>query len=339
MSVSWVSLLLELSGRLAFWSMGIWALLRLVAYFAVLLGPRAPKFFPVSAQRLGFAQGLGSRSVILSEADYHARLVGRGFLQKLATSWWPLVAWVALIQFVVVFGARGLANELSIPFWLGLAMSASAMLALASFRRRMVFDHLRQSDLEEGRELDWDAEAFLGGIRLRIRFEGRARKVPLERLERNAIAKDRAEQFHFHGISAQPDSAHRHGQGLIASEFHMLGANDEKMTEENWTRKIKMSDALQAVLSAYVMANASKSPAVALLEYPGAVVLLTPLAEHVEFLEAVADRLKRRKKVAAMAARDVALAAGQEFPSRFDEARVAELMAHQEWVSQERMGV
>lgn len=339
MSVVWVSLLLELSGRMAFGSMGVWALLRLVAYFATLLGPRPPKFFPVSAQRLGFAQGLGSRSVIVSEADYHARRVGRGFLQKLATAWWPLVAWAALIQFVVVFGARGLANELSIPFWLGLAMSASAMLVLGSFRRRMVFDHLRQTDLEEGRELDWDAEAFLGGIRLRARFEGRARKIPLERLERNAIAKDRAEQFHFHGISAQPDSAHRHGQGVIASEFRMLGSGSERMTEENWTRKIKMADALQAILTAYVMANDRKSPAVALLEYPGAVVLLTPLAEHVEFLEAVADRLKRRKKAAAMAAREIALAASQEFPSRFDEGRVAELMAHQEWVSQDRMGV
>ena len=339
MSIGWISLLLELSGRLAFGSMGVWALLRLVAYFAMILGPRPPKFFPVSAQRLGFAQALGSRSVILSEADYHARCVGRGFLQKLATSWWPLVAWVALIQFVVVFGARGLANELSIPFWLGLAMSASAMFALASFRRRMVFDHLRQTDLEEGRELDWDAEAFLGVIRLRVRFEGRARKVPLERLERNAIAKDRAEQFHFHGISAQPDSAHRHGQGLIASEFHMFGSAEEKMTEENWTRKIKMSDALQSILTAYVMANDQKASAVALLEYPGAVILLTPLSEHVEFLEAVGDRLRRRKKTPAMAARDIALAAAQEFPSRFDEARVAELMAHQEWVSQGRMDV
>ena len=87
------------------------------------------------------------------------------------------------------------------------------------------------------------------------------------------------------------------------------------------------------------MANDRKVPAVALLEYPGAVVMVTPLAEHVEFLEAVAERLKKRKKVAGMSARDAALAAAQEFPSRFDEARVAELMAHQEWVSQERMGL
>lgn len=339
MSGSWVALIMDLSGKVTFGSLGIWAMLRMIAYFALLLGPGVPRFFPVSAQRLGFAQGLGARSVIVSEADYDARARGRGFLQKLATSWWPLVAWASLTQFVIVFGARGLANELEVPFWMGLAMSASAFLALGFFRRRMVGDHLRESDLAEGKELDWDAEAFFGGMRLRVRFEGRPRKVLLERLERNALAKDHAEHFHFHGIVANPGSAHRHGSGLIVSEFRMLSSVEERMEEQNWTRKIKMSDALNALLGAYVLANDKKMPAVALLEYPGAVVMITPLAEHVEFLEAVSERLKKRKKATAMTVRDIALAAGQEFPSRFDELRVAELMAHQDWVSKERMGI
>lgn len=339
MTGSWIALLLDLSGKITFGCLGIWAFLRLLAYFGQLLGPLAPDFFPVSAQRLGFAQGLGERSVIVSEQDYHARARGRGFLQKMAKSWWPLVAWGALTQFVILFGARGLSNELEIPFWLGLCMSASALLSLGFFRRRMVGDHLRESDLPEGREIDWDAEAYLGGMRLRVRFDGRARKVVLARMERNAIAKDHASEFHFHGMVAQPDSAHRHGSGLIYSEFRMLDTPDERMDEENWQKKVRLRDALNAVLGAYVLSNERRLPAVALLEYPGAVLMVTPLAEHVEFLESVGERLRKRKKVSAMTVRDIALAGAQEFPSRFDELRVAELLAHKEWISQENMPI
>jgi hypothetical protein len=339
MTGGWIALLLDLSGKITFACLAIWVVLRVLAYFGHLLGPVAPNFFPVSAQRLGFAQGLGERSVIVSEADYHVRSLSRGFIQKLATSWWPLVAWGSLTQFVILFGARGLANELEIPFWLGLGMSASAFLSLGFFRRRMVGDHLRESNLPEGREIEWDAEAYLGGLRIRIRFEGRARKVVLSRLERNAIAKDHANEFHFHGMIAQPDSAHRHGSGLIYSEFRMLDAADEKLSEESWLKKIKLRDALNAVLGAYVLSNERKMPVVALVEYPGAVLMVTPLAEHIEFLEAVGERLRKRKKAPSMTVRDIALAAAQEFPSRFDDLKIAELMAHKDWVSKENMPI
>jgi hypothetical protein len=334
-----IALLLDLSGKITFGALGIWAMLRALAYLAGLLGPQAPTFFPVSAQRLGFAQGLGARSVILSEADYHARSKAVGLLQKLAKTWWPLVAWASLTQFVVFFGARGLANELAVPFWLGLAMSTSAFLSLGFFRRRMVGDHLRGADLPEGRALDWDAEAYLGGMRLRVRFDGRPRSVRLARLERNAIAKDGGEQFHFRGIVGGPASAHRHGAGAIVGEFRMLSAPDERLEEATWAKKVKLGDALHAVLSAYVLGNDAKLPAVALLEYPGAVVMVTPLAEHVEFLEAVGDRLQKRKRSSGIPLKDVALAATQEFPSRFDEMRIAELMARRDWISQGKMDV
>jgi hypothetical protein len=334
-----VSLLLDLSGKLTFGALGLWAGLRGLAWVAEALGPKAPKFFPVSAQRLGFAQSLGTRSVILSEADYHARERERSFLQKLAKTWWPLVAWGALTQFVMVFGAKGLAFELEIPFALGLAMSCSALMSLGFFRRRMLRDHVRAADLAEGKALDWDAVEFMGGMRLSARFEDAPRKVRLERSERDILAKDGGERFHFRGVVASPQSAHRHGKGAIVAEFRMLGAPDERMERSNWASKIKLADALQAALSAYVVANDLKAPSVALLEYPGAVVMVTPLAEHVEFLEAVSDRLQKRRKISGIGARDVALAAAQEFPSRFDEMRVAELMARHEWVDKERMGV
>lgn len=339
MTGTWIILLLDLSGRITFATLGVWALLRILAFAGLALGGKTPKFFPVSAQRLGFAQGLGSESVILSESDYHARSMTRSLLQKLAQVWWPLVTWAVLIQFLILFGAKGLASELSIPYGLGLALSCSAFVSLGFFRRRMVGDHFRESDMPEGKELDWDAEAYLGGLRLRARFEGRARKVALGRLERNILAKDHAAQFHFHAIVCQPDSAHKHGSGAIVSEFRMLDTADEKMVEETWRKKIKLSDALNAVLSAYVLANDMKTHSVALLEYPGAVVMITPLAEHVEFLEAVAERLIKRKKVAAMPAREIALSAAQEFPSKFDDNRVAELMAHSKWVSKEKMSM
>jgi hypothetical protein len=339
MSGSWIALLSDLSGKVTFATLGIWALLRIFAFFAGLLENKPAKFFPISAQRLGFAQGLGTQSVILSEADYHAREKGLGFLQKLAKVWWPLIAWVSLTQFIVFFGAKGLSRELSIPFWLGLAMSCFAFLSLGFFRRRMIGDHLRESDLPEGKSLDWDDEAFMGGMRLRVRFEGKPRKKVLGRHERNVIAKDHAEQFHHHGIVCLPDSAHRHGWGIIVSEFRMLDFADESMVEENWTKKIKLRDVLQSVLSSFVLANELKKPAVALLEYPGAVVMITPLAEHIEFLEAVADRLMKRKRVPAMSSRDVALAAAQEFPSKFSELRVAEMLAHQDWVSKDKMEI
>ena len=335
----WVSLLLDLSGKLTFGALGIWAALRAVAWLADALGPKAPKFFPISAQRVGFAQGLGARSVIVSEADYHARERERGFLQKLARAWWPVVAWISLTQFVMLFGAKGLANELEIPFALGLGMSCSALMSLGFFRRRMLWDHLRSADLPEGKALDWDAEAFVGGLRLRARFEGSPRKVKLDRQERDTLAKDGGELFHFRGVVASPQSAHRHGQGAIVAEFRMLGSPQERLDPSDWVKKIKLADALQAALSAYVVANDLKAPSVALLEYPGAAVMVTPLAEHVEFLEAVSDRLQKRRKISGIGARDVALAAAQEFPSRFDEMRVAELMARHEWVDKERMGL
>lgn len=335
----WIAFALEYSGVVTFASLGIWVALRAIALVADLLGPRPVKSFPISAQKMGFASGLARHSVILSEAEYKARQGRMGFLHRLAKVWWPVMAWAALTQFVMLYGARGLANELEVPFWVGLGMSASALGALGMFRRRMIQDHFKESFLPEGKELDWDAEAFVGGIRLRARFEGRPRKVVLSRLDESAIAKDRSEIFHYHGIAAQPDSVHEHGAGLIVSEFCALDKMEERMDESNWLSKIKLRDALRSTLSAYVVANQKKMPAVALIEYPGAVVMVSPLIEHVQFVEHVAERLRSRKKTPAINARDAALSAGQEFYTKFDEAKVAELLERQEWVSRDRMAV
>ena len=282
-----VSLLLELSGKITFATLGLWGALRIIAFFSKILGSRPPKFFPISAQRQGFSQSLGAYSVVVSEAEYNARLEEMNFLQRLAKTWWPLITTASVTQFVILFGAKGLAFELEIPFWLGLGMSISALLSLGFFRRRMIKDHLRETDLPEGKLLDWDSEAYLGGMRVKARFDGRARKVILNRLERNVLAKDGSTQYYFHGLAAKPDSVHRHGDGLIVSEFRMLDTIDDKMTEDNWTKKIKLKDAIGSVLSAYIVANELELPVVALLEYPGAILMITPMAEHVDFFESV----------------------------------------------------
>lgn len=329
--------LLEMSGAFTFASLGVWVLLRILAYVSDLIRPQKTKFFPISAQKLGFAQNLASYSVIMSESEYQLRIGRMGLLHRLAKIWWPLVAWVSLTQFIAFYGARGIANEFGIPFYVALGITCSALMGLGVFRKRMIQDHFRESFVEEGKALDWDAEAYIGGIRVRARFEGRPRKVILSRDDESAISKDRSEIFYHHGIGAQPDSAHTHGAGLIVSEFRMLDRAEDKMTEENWLQKIKLRDALHAALSAFVVARSKGMQAVALLEYPGAIIMITPLAEHVQYLESVADRLKKRKKSPTMSANEICLAASQEFYTRFDERRVAELLAHQEWVSRDKM--
>lgn len=327
----------EISGLFTFVALGAWVALRALVYACDALAGKPPKSFPISAQKLGFAQNLAAYSVIQSESEYALRAGRMGFLHRLAKVWWPLVAWAALTQFVAFYGALGVANEIKINFYLALALTCSALGALGLFRKSMIQDHLRESFLAEGKALDWDAEAYVGGIRLRARFEGRPRRVILSRNDEQALSKDRSEIFYYHGIGAQPDSAHSHGAGVIVSEFRMLDRADERMTEENWLKKIKLRDALHSALSAYVVAKDKGLQAVALLEYPGAVIMVTPLAEHVQYLESVADRLKKRKRSPTMSANEIALAAGQEFYTRFDERKVAELLAHNEWVSRDKM--
>lgn len=330
-------LALEISGAFTFVALGVWVLLRGAAWVSDRMTAKAPKSFPISAQKWGFAQNLGAYSVIQSESEYRLREGRMGLLHRTAKVWWPLVAWASLTQFIALYGARGIANELEVSFYVALAMTCSALGALGLFRKRMVQDHLRESFLTEGKALDWDAEAYVGGLRLRARFEGRPRKVILSRDDQEALSKDRSEIYYYHGIGAQPEAAHIHGAGLIVSEFRMLESAEERMTEENWLKKIKLRDALASALSAYVVAKSQGMQAVALLEYPGAVIMVSPLAEHVQYLESVADRLKKRKRSPTMSAHEVSLAAGQEFYSRFDERKVAELLAHHEWVSRDKM--
>lgn len=333
-----ISAALEWSGLLAFFCVGVWIALRLAVAAIDLTAPKQPTFFPVSAQKLGFAQNIGEFSLIISDGDYSRRRGRLGRFRQIAKVWWPLATWAALAQFLAFYGAQGIAIVLEASFWHGLFISLSSLGVLGLYRRRMIADHLREaSSLAEGRSLDWDAEAFLGGLRLRSRFEKRPHRIVLSRKDEDALSKDRSETVSWRGILAQPDSAHWHGSGLLVSEYRMLDRPDAEMTEANWLGNVKLRDALQAVLSAYVFASSRSVPAVALLEYPGAVIMVSPLAEHIEYLESVGDRLRKRKKAATMSAREISHAAGQEFFSRFDVNRISELLSRQEWIAKDRM--
>lgn len=334
-----VSIGLLWSGIFTFIALGVWVILRLSVLALDAMAPKLPKSFPLSAQKMGFAQNLGAHSVIMSELDYRMRQERLSPLRRAARVWWPLVAWAALAQFMALYGAKGIAYELRIPFWAALCLTLSALGLLGLYRRSMIKDHMRETSLAEGEPLDWDAEAYVGGIRVRARFEGRARRVILSRLEQQALSKDRLEVYYHNGIAAQPEAVHSHGAGVIVSEFRMLDSANEVMSEQNWLSKLKLKDALHTVLSAYATGNSLKLPACALLEYPGAVIMVSPLAEHLEYLDSVGERLRKRKNASSMAAREIALAASQEFYTRFDERKVAELMAHERWISRDKMPI
>lgn len=329
---------LEWSGLLAAFCVGVWIVLRLALLAVDLTAPKKIPHFPISAQKLGFAQGIGEFSLVISESDYARRKGRLGLFRQIAKVWWPLVAWASMAQFLALYGAFGVSQALGVEFWHGLFVSLSSLGILGLYRRRMIIDHLREAtSIAEGRCLDWDAEAFLGGLRLRARFEKRPHRIALVRRDEDALAKDRSETLSFRGILAQPDSAHWHGSGLLVSEYRMLDRPDAAMTEENWLANVKLRDALQAALSAYVFAGAQSVPAVALLEYPGAVIMVSPLAEHIEYLDSVGERLRKRKRCATMSSREISHAAGQEFFSRFDVNRISELLSRQEWIGKDRM--
>lgn len=331
---------LNWSGVIAFFSLGIWLLLRAGLFVADLLAPKQPPYFPISAQKLGFAQGIGEFSLIISESEYARRKGRLGLFRQVAKVWWPLVAWASMAQFLALYGAYGIAQSLQVSFAYGLGLSVSSLGVLGLYRRRMISDHLREaSSIAEGRAICWDAEAYLGGLRLRARFEKLPHRIAITRSDEQALSKDRSEAISWRGVLAQPDSAHWHGAGLLVSEYRMLSHPGEEISEENWLRHIKLSDALHSVLSAWVFANSRSVPAVALLEYPGAVIMVSPLAEHIEYLESVGERLRKRKKVATMSVREISNAAGQEFFSRFDEKRLAELQARHEWISKDKMPI
>ena len=335
----WLPLLLEVSALVTFGALALWAALRIIEKIMDWTTPQGPIAFPISAQRRGFAQNIGRWSVIVSEQDYRRRAGRLGLLRKLARCWWPLVAYVGLAQFLLFYGAKGISEEMNVSYFTGLLLIGGILSLLGIFRRKMLFDHLRGSFVPEGQELDWDSEAYMGGLRLRARFDNHPRKIFLERSEDKVLSKDGAQPFYFHGVMSQPDSVHWHGNGLLVSEFRMLDNQADRMTEQNWLKKIKERDALHATLSAYVLAGSQKASAIALLEYPGAVIMVSPLEEHLKFLDTIAARLKKRRDVPALPARDVANSAGQEFYSKFNDQRVAELLAQHEWVSKERMPI
>lgn len=334
-----LAVVLNWSAWVTFAALSGWLLLRLVEKILDWATPRGGKQFPVSAQRKGFAQGLGVWSVIVSESDYERRARRLGWFRKLAREWWPIGAFLAFAQFMLLYGAKGLTEQTDMPYWMSLPAMGAVLGGLGLFRKKMLLDHLRGSSVPEGKKLDWDAEGYVGGIRLRARFEGQPRRALLSRQDDKALSKDGSEPFAWHGVLTQPDSVHWHGSGLLVSEFRMLDGPGETLTEENWLRKVKERDVLQSVLSAYVLSRTQKAPACALLEYPGAVIQVYPLAEHVDFVEQVADRIRKRRSAPSISAREVCLAAGQEFYSRFTEKRVAELLAQNDWVSKEEMPV
>ena len=336
---NWMHWILESSSLFAFVSLSIWTLLRMVEKIADWAAPAGPKFFPLSAQKKGFAQAIGTWSVIVSEQDYKRRAGKMGFFKKLARIWWPMVAYFAFAIFLLAYGAKGISEQMDVSFWTGLALIGSVLGLLGVFSKKRFYDHFKGSYIPEGAELDWDAQAYVGGLRVRARFEGKPRKSVLIRKEDQAVSKDGAEPFYWHGMMAQPDSVHWHGNGMLVSEFRMLDGPDEKIDEENWLKKMRLKDVLHATISAYVLAGSQKACVCALLEYPGVVLLINPLEEHLKFLDAVASRLKKRREVPAIPAREVAAAASQEFYSKFDEKRVGELLSHLEWVSKEDMPI
>lgn len=328
---------LEWSGLICFVTVAVWLGLRAGVFVHERFFSKAgPRQFPISAQRMGFAQWIGEWSPIISEYEYEARLGRYGFIRMLAKAWWPLVALAGVIQFLLFFGAKGLETELGVSYSTGLMMSFSALGILGVIKKDAISDHFKRTFPSEGRPLDWDDEAFFGGIRARVRFEGSPRKILMTRTDENALGKD-GEVFYRHGIAARPDSVHWHGAGIVCSEFRHLDTPNERMTKAEWTGQVKMRDAVHAVISAFVVSGDQKAPVCAFLEYPGAAVQLYPLAEHVEFFSDVAERLKKRKKIPTIAAKEVALAATQEFPSRFDATRISMLLEQNKWVSKRDM--
>lgn len=330
---------LEWSGILTFVILGIWVLLRTGLWIHdTMLAPKKHLHFPVSAQRLGFAQGIAKYSVIMSDVEYKMR---KGYLslpRRIIRIWWPLLAWSAVAQFIALYGARGLANELNIDFLYALAITISALGILGLYRKSMIRDHLKETSIAEGESLDWDAEGYMGGVRLLARFEGRGRKIVLNRLEENALSKNGAQTYSYKGMMAQPEAVHTHGTGVLVSEFRM-SAESTPMSEDNWLQRIQLKDVLHMVLTSYVSGNALQMPFACLLEYQGAVILIYPMAEHVEYLESVGERLRKRKNLPTISVRDVALSAAQEFYTRFDERKVAALLAHQEWIDRDNMPI
>ena len=331
-------LTLDWSGLVMFIALFFWVFFRVLEKILDLF-KKHKRTYPLSAQRKGFAQNIGTWSVIVSEIDYQKRKSEMGFLKKLAKIYWPLLTYIAFAQFLLLYGAKGIAEQMNISFGLSLLMMGGLLAGLGLFRRKMIFDHVRGSFIPEGKMLDWDQEGFLGGLRLKVRFENKPRKVLLSRDEDKVLSKDKTEPFYWHGIMVQPESVYWHGTGLIVSEFKMLDSATDKMTEENWLKKIKLKDALHAILNAYVVAGNEKTQAIALLEYPGAIIMITPLVEHLKFLEQVGNRLKTRRNIPAIPAREIALSASQEYYTHFNDKKVAELLAQDEWIKKENKAI
>lgn len=337
---TFLNIWLEWSGIFTFFVLGIWVALRFGLWlYDKISFNKKHIHFPISAQKLGFAQNIGNYSLIMSEMDYKLRQGYISLPRKIIKIWWPLIAWAAVGQFIALYGARGVGYELKIDFIYSLIITLSALGILGLYRKSMIKDHLRETSMPEGESLDWDSTAYIGGIRILARFEGRARKVILNRLEENVISKDGINTYSFKSIMSNPSAIHSHGTGVLISEFRLLNNPNETITEENWLQKIQLKDVLYSSLNGYVCGNSLQIPFACLLEYPGAVFLIYPMAEHIEYLESVAERLRTRKKLPVIAVRDVALAASQEFYTRFDEKKVASLLAHQTWIEREKMPI
>ncbi len=337
-----LSSILEWSGILTFTTLFAWTFLRFTLFVYDKFSDtetEATKFFPVSAQKLGFAQAIGKKSLIISEVEYNKRKQNISWWRTLIKVWCPLVAWLFVAQFVTLYGAIGLSNESGLNLVYALLLTVFAFGVLGVYKKSMFKEQFNANSIAEGDPLDWDDSAYIGGMRIKARFEGRPRKIVLVRTENNVLSKNRGTTYEYGGILSTPEAVHQHGTGLLVSEFRMTTPEKEQMSSENWLQQIQLKDVIHSVLNAYVAGKSLNMSVCALLEYPGAVIQISPLEEHMQYFESVGDRLRNRKNLTSISVRDIALAASQEFYTRFDEKKVSALLAHEKWIDRDQMPI
>lgn len=171
-------------------------------------------------------------------------------------------------------------------------------------------------------EIKWHEEAEIYGVKAKyLKLEKKIElieesiKEVIPGLDHHSLSRHCGESnFYFGNIAAQPDLVYKYHNGFVVIEYKSRSGegesdNLEKQNnsrgglKDNWTKSVRLSEMLQAIIYGRVVAVNMNAPVACLLVYNNAILLLVPPEELVRtalnYTRFVPSELWRNNRVAA----------------------------------------
>jgi hypothetical protein len=245
---------------------------------------------------------------------------------------------LAGMSFFIVFSAGAYAPIIS---WLlfrfvgplkGLLISTAVVCLLLSqlYRLYKKSKYYALSVLSRGQLLDWDAEGSLFGISIKVRFDNEPHRTSLALKKSDRISAD-THVFRYKHLVAKPDLVQNTINGWIVLEYKSLsGSGSVPLSKSDWLNRVRLSDLLQVILAAYATSSSMNVWVACLLKYPGATIMVKPIAEHLTWLMSAGYEYCKQKGVSDVSASDLSEYAERKFSDAFSEHKLMGIKMHSE---------